>query len=356
MVRNSFLFTILLIILGTMGGGLAYHLHLPLPWMLGSLFVTALLCSFFPRSLPQNYKFPQKFRMIFVATVGLMIGAQVTPDLISQFRFVWMSLIGVTLFVPLAFWGNYTIFRRFGQYDPVTAFYSAAPGGLMESIALGEERGCDIKILTTQQFLRIIVVIVLVPTAMSIWLGKPVGSSAGESIASHDVSVPATTIAVSFVAAIVGLYLGRVLKFPASQLTGPLFMAALINLSGIATVALPEIVLIISQLVIGASLGSRFAGLTGTMLVKAMGLSMMSVCLMLSIGGAISFGLIQLSQTPFDVLLISFSPGGIIEMALIALTLGTNPALVSLHHIYRILITIVAMGLVGRRFPKVVAQ
>jgi len=29
---------------------------------------------------------------------------------------------------------------------------------------------------------------------------------------------------------------------------------------------------------------------------------------------------------------------------------------VSLHHIYRILITVVAMGLVGRRFPKVVAQ
>ena len=77
---------------------------------------------------------------------------------------------------------------------------------------------------------------------------------------------------------------------------------------------------------------------------------------MLSIGGAISFGLIHLSQTPFDVLFISFSPGGIIEMALIALTLGTNPALVSLHHIYRILITVVAMGLVGRRFPKVVAQ
>ena len=77
------------------------------------------------------------------------------------------------------------------------------------------------------------------------------------------------------------------------------------NLSGIVTS--PEIVLIISQLVIGASLGSRFADLTGTMLLKP-GVQMMSICLMLSIGGAISFGLIHLCQTPFDVLLISFSP------------------------------------------------
>ena len=79
-----------------------------------------------------------------------------------------MDFIGVTLFMPLAFGFNNLIFRSIGRYNAVTAFYSAAPGGLMESITLGEERGCDTKTLTTQQFLRIIVVIVLVPTAMSL--------------------------------------------------------------------------------------------------------------------------------------------------------------------------------------------
>ena len=285
-----------------------------------------------------------------VAVVGLMIGAQVTSDLIAQFRYVWISLIGVTLFVPLAFGVNYLIFRIIGRYNPVTAFYSAAPGGLMESIALGENRGCDIKTLTTQQFLRIIFVIVLVPTAMSLWLGKPVGSSGGESIASNGTSLPMATIVVSAIAALGGLYLGRLVRFPASQLTGPLFVAAIINVSGIATIAMPEIILIVSQIVIGTSLGSRFAGLTGKMLVKAVVLSLLSVCAMLTIGIIISLSLVHLNKTPFDVLLISFSPGGIIEMALIALTLGTNPALVSLHHIYRILLTIIVMSTMGHKF------
>ena len=321
--------------------------------MLGSLFSTALFCAVSPQTLSQNYKFPLKFRMFFVAIVGLMIGAQVTSDLVAQFSYVWMSLIGVTLFVPLAFGVNYLIFRSIGRYNPVTAFYSAAPGGLMESIALGEERGCDLKTLTTQQFLRIIVVIVLIPTAMSLWLGKPVGSSGGESIASSGTTVPKATMVVSFIAAFGGLYLGRFLRFPASQLTDPLFTAAIINVSGIVSIALPELSLIVSQIVIGASLGSRFAGLTGKMLVKAMVLSLLSVCAMLTIGIAISLSLMHLSKTPFDVLLISFSPGGIIEMALIALTLGTNPALVSLHHIYRILLTIVVMSTIGRKFSKI---
>ena len=107
---------------------------------MGSLFSTALFCAVSPLDLSQNYKFPLKFRMFFVAIVGLMIGAQVTSDLIGQFRYVWMSLIGVTLFVPLAFGVNYLIFRSIGRYNPVTAFYSAAPVGLLESITLGEGR------------------------------------------------------------------------------------------------------------------------------------------------------------------------------------------------------------------------
>ena len=146
MVSKHVLLTVFLVLLGTIGGYAAYYLHLPLPWMLGSLFSTALFYAVSPQTLSQNYKFPHKFRMFFVAIVGLMIGAQVTSDLIAQFRYVWMSLIGVTLFVPLAFGVNYLIFRIIGRYNPVTTFYSAAPGGLMESIALGEDRGCDIKL------------------------------------------------------------------------------------------------------------------------------------------------------------------------------------------------------------------
>ena len=60
--------------------------------------------------------------MFFVAVVGFMIGAQVTSDLIGQFRYIWMSLIGVTLLVPLAFRVNYLVFRSIGRYNAVTAY------------------------------------------------------------------------------------------------------------------------------------------------------------------------------------------------------------------------------------------
>ena len=49
--------------------------------------------------------------------------------------------------------------------------------------------------------------------------------------------------------------------------------------------------------------------------------------------------------TGFDIetLIICFAPGGVTEMALVALSLQANPAVVTLHHIYRIILTIIGL-------------
>ena len=51
----------------------------------------------------------------------------------------------------------------------------------------------------------------------------------------------------------------------------------------------------------------------------------------------------------FDVMLISFAPGGVTEMALVALSLQASPAFVTLHHIVRILITVIALIMLKAR-------
>ena len=55
-----------------------------------------------------------------------------------------------------------------------------------------------------------------------------------------------------------------------------------------------------------------------------------------------------MTGAPFDTLLISFAPGGVTEMALIALSLQANPALVTAHHIYRIILTVIEMSVIQR--------
>lgn len=344
------MYTALLIVFGFITGTLAAHYTvLPLPYMLAPLITAAFIALGFPKILPQAYVFSMRFRLIFIAIIGLMIGARVTPELVASLPSYWPSVVAIILFVIVAHSGNTYLFHKLGKYDKNTAFYAAAPGGLMESIAMGEAAGCNIQLLMLQQFLRIILTIALVPVGISLWTGAPVGSASGASlaIAPHvpSLSELATAVAVGGI----GLLLGLKLKIPAGQLMGPMLAAACVSVSGLTSIDLPNGVINFAQVVIGVSLGIRFKGIEATMIRKALWLSLTSVLFMLGLGGGLTLILIKVTELPPLVLLISFAPGGVTEMSLIALSLAANPALVSLHHLVRILLTVISLWFFGPR-------
>lgn len=341
--------TALIVALGAVGGELAYYAHLPLPWMLGGLATTALMVLVPIRlSFLDDYAFPTRFRTVFVALIGVMIGTQVTPDLLALAPQLPWTIAGIALFVVLAQYGNMVIFQRLGGYDRVTAFYSGTPGGLMESIMMGESSGADLRRLTIQQFLRIIVLITFLPLGLSLWMGAPVGSASGLSLPGSDRSAGLVEIAFIIAAGVIGLYGGRKLRLPAPQLTGPMLLAALATLSGVVDLHLPYWLISVAQLVIGVSLGLRFKGVDGPLLRRSIWLSLVSVGFMVALGVGFSLALHAITGIEILHLMISFAPGGVAEMSIIALSLAANPALVSLHHIIRILLTVVEMGLVTR--------
>ena len=341
--------TLALIALGTLGGWGATLLRLPLPWMLGSLLAAGLAVAVLQRGVLRDYGFPMPVRTGCVALIGVMIGTQVTAELFTQLRALPWTLAALLGFVLLAHAGNYLIFRRMGGFDRPTAFFSGTPGGLMESIVMGEGAGADVRILTMQQFLRIIWVITLVPFGLSLWLGAPVGSAGGMGpVAAPLGSVPPGTLVLIAAAAGLGLVLARWLHMPAAQLVGPLLLAGAVTLSGVVDLHLPVWLIAAAQVVIGTSLGLRFKGISAAMLRRSAGLSLVSVAFMLVLGAALAEALALVTGIPFLHLMISLAPGGVTEMSIIALSLAANPALVSLHHVLRILLTVVVLTVSAR--------
>jgi hypothetical protein len=340
-------FTAFLLALGGLGGAVMAWFGTPLPYMLGSLTASALAVAIGQRHFPTGYQFPMKFRMIFVGVIGTLIGAQLTPDVVALLPLMLVSIPAVAAFVLGAHGMNYMIFRRLGGYDRATAYYSGSPGGLFESILFGEDAGADVRILTLMQFLRIIVVVTLVPVGMSIWEGHPVGSAGGMSFA------PGANgwldIPVVLAVAVVGLLLGEKLKLPAAQLIGPLIVAGVLATSGAVTIAAPGWLVAVAQVVLGTGLGIRFVGMTRGMFVRGMGLSVISVSAMMALGLALAVSVHVATGLPTDMLVVSFAPGGVVEMGLIALSIAANPAIVTLHHLVRILFTVGEMSLVHKR-------
>lgn len=345
---RTVLTTAVMLVIGALGGALAMWLSLPMPWMLGALTTTGIVARFGPQKPFEGYGFPMGFRTLFVSLIGVMIGTQVTPDLIALAPDLTLTLGALFLFVPLAHMGNMLIFRQIGGYDRPTAFFSGTPGGLMESIFMGEAAGADIRVLTIQQFLRIILVITVLPLGLTLWTGHAVGSSAGLSGSGPQGHVSLSTLAVIVVTGLAGLQLGRLIRLPAAQLTGPLLLAAAATVTGIFDLHLPYWLIALSQLVIGTSLGLRFQGIDGKLLRRSLWLSGLSVGYMMAVGAGFAALLHAATGLPWLHIFIAFAPGGVAEMSLVALSLAANPALVSLHHVTRILITVVEMPLAAR--------
>ena len=65
--------------LGAAGGGVFYALSLPLPWMLGALFVTMAASI---ADLP--VRGPTRLRPAIVAVIGVLLGSRFTPAVVDQ--------------------------------------------------------------------------------------------------------------------------------------------------------------------------------------------------------------------------------------------------------------------------------
>lgn len=335
-----------LLAIGVVGGWCADIAGLPIPYLIGSLFTVAAYVIVTAARSGAQHPFPQGVRTRFVATIGVMIGATFSPDLVAVLPSLWLSLLAMVGFVWVAGAAAFVIFRYVGNYDPVTALYAGMPGGLIESTALGEQAGGDVRILSAQHFLRIVLVVTTVPLLFYIWSGESVGSTAGQTLASAT-SGP-IDVALIIVMALVGFWLGPRLKIPAPHMMAPLLLSAVAHGVGLVDLVPPNWLLNLAQLVVGTGLGALFGGATFRLLLKALWLGALAVGTMLGIGMAFALTISPLTPISTQALFISFAPGGVTEMGLIALSLNVSPVVVAAHHLFRIIVTVFFAGRILR--------
>ena len=332
--------------IGLAGSLVAFWLGLPMPFLLGSLVATGGYAMLTTRRSGQKLEFPSWLRKGFVAVIGVMIGTTFSNDLLAVVPSLWISLVLMVPYVAVSLAAGYLLFRYIGKYDQTTAIFAAMPGGLVEAVAFGEQAGRDIRILSLQHFARIVLVVIAVPLLFYLWSGQAVGSAAGQTFS----VTPWEGFDVILIAALapIGMLVGPWLRLPAPYLTGPLILSALIHATGLTATNNPDWLLYLAQLVVGTGLGANFSGATLKQLLNAFALGLVAVSLMLVISFSFATGVGQLVPLSFDALFISYAPGGVTEMNLIALSLGISPVVTATHHLFRILLTSLLSGFLAR--------
>ena len=337
---------------GFIGGIAAYFIGIPMPFMLGGIAGAASFVLWYERKDKKLPKLSRWIRLVSMSVIGTMIGSRFSPELFTLLPQFWLSGLALIPFILLAHGGNYAIMRGLGGYEKLDAYFAALPGGIIDSAALAEEAGADLRVVTTQHFIRIILVVASVPLLFLFIQGDAVGSLAGQTLATT--SYDFTDIALLLTIALVGLFLGQLTKLPVSHMLGPLLLSLVLSVGGVVQIDIPPWLGHLAQYMVGTALGAQFSGVSRKLLVRGLGMGLLAGIYMLLLAATFAIILVQFVPADFGAMFISFAAGGLAEMSLIALSLNFNPVVVALHHLGRILLTVYIGNFLSRKVFKLV--
>ncbi len=320
--------------IGLVCGIVAYFAGLPLPWMLGPMIGNTLAAM-----LRVPVRAPGKLRLFVIPIVGVMLGSSVTAEIFGQLGNWVLTLVLLPVFLCCAAAVSYVVYRRIGRYDPVTAFYSAVPGGLNEMLILGGEAGGNERRIALAHAARILIVIIFV----ALFFGLVLGVSSGARGAPNWIALDALSIAdylILATCALAGTWTGNRFGLPAAPVFGPMILSGIAHVVGWVTVAPPTLFVIAAQVTIGTVIGTRFAGATFADIRRDLTLAAIAVLAMLVVAVGFAEILALAGGIPLSQAFLAYSPGGLTEMALLALALDQDVAYVSVMHVIRIALVI----------------
>ena len=316
------------------GAAVARQLHIPLPWMLGPLILTAIT-----RVSGAQTECPRPLRNAGLWMIGTSLGLYFTPQVLGHIQANTVAIVAGMLFaILLAGFGTWFL-RRLAGVDFRTAWFAAAIGGASEMSNLAERHGARVEQVASAHSLRVLMVVLIVPFAFQAW-----------GVAGTDPTIPGPRtvhgpgLALLVVLTCAGAFAFGRLRTPNPWVLGPLAVAMALTSQGIELSALPEPVLKGGQLLIGWSLGDRYR--PGFLRAAPRFLGAVALLTLLLLGLAAGFGwlLSWLTEVPLPTLMLGTTPGGISEMTITAKVLQLGVPVVTAFHVTRMVFVVVVTG------------
>ncbi|MSP50745.1 MAG: AbrB family transcriptional regulator [Alphaproteobacteria bacterium] len=334
--------------LGVAGGAIFAYYRLPLAWMIGAMCANTAASM-----LGYDVKVPRQLRALMIVVLGVLLGASFTPDLPARVGAWWPTLLALFAYVGIGTGLLFVYFHRLCGYDPATAYFASAPGGLNEMVAVGGAMGGDERMIALTQACRVLLVVLAIPFYFRFFGGYIPPASVLPEIGGGDLSLYEAGILV--VCGVVGATVARLLRLPAYAMLGPMVLSAAAHMAGLSAATPPALLVAVAQVVLGSAVGARFAGTSVRQVRDGMLLSAGATAALMAVTVAFSLALGRFTGLSADNVLLAFSPGGLAEMSLVALALQSDAAFVATHHIARILIVITCAPLafrLARRKPR----
>jgi len=307
---------------------IADFFNIPLAWFLGPMLISSLASL-----MGLNIKMPRLVLSSILILLGLYIGNYIDKSLFTQMhQWVWTSLI-MLIYIVLSVLIVSKYLEKFSNYERKTSIFSAAPGALGPLLILAEDEKTDLSQVATSHLIRLIIIITVFPFIVNSFYDVKGMEIAQEVIKNQNLN----HLLILIITSIILIYFFDKLKIPAALLSGTLFASSSLQILEIATYQISPDIIDYCLLILGASVGCRFANKTFGEIGRNALHSFVATFLLVVLGVIAAFVASLIIDKNFFTLLLSYCPGGIYEVAVIAIFFNLDPEFVSFHHIIRLL-------------------
>jgi membrane AbrB-like protein len=311
---------------GLPAGYLFHRLHTPIPWMIGPMIAVAALNLMGVRMYSPPYA-----RQMGQVVLGSAVSLYFTPPVVVALAANLPAILAATVAVFLVgAFGALTLSRASGV-DAKSTFFASIPGGAMAMAVLADRYGAQIAPVAVAHSLRVSVVVILIPFALT-YGGIPLVASAYRPSVPLDYSVLAVWLAAGFACG----EISERCRLHNGYLLTPIFLGAALTVSGVQLSAVPRWMTDFAQLMFGLVLGARYERAFFARYKLFIPFALLNSFFILIASVAAGIALAWLFNLPVATMIIATSPGGLSEMTITAQALQISVPLVVAFHLFRV--------------------
>jgi len=323
---------------------IADFFKIPLAWMLGPMIMTSIAAL-----AGLKVVMPKIALSSILIILGLHIGNYIDQNLFNQMiNWIWTSVVMlVYIIVCILIVSKYL--QKFSGYGEKASIFSAAPGALGPLMILAENEKTDLSQVATSHLIRLIIIITVIPFII-------VNNTAADTMLVDEfdyIGQNHLNLLMLIIASLFFIFIFDKIKVPAALLSGTLFASGFLQITDIATYKLPDSSINFCLLILGASVGCRFAEKTIKEIANNSLHSIVATTILVLLGLVAAYVATFFVETNILTLILSFSPGGIYEVAVIAIAFDLDPDFVAFHHIIRLLFILFTVPIFLRVLEKI---
>jgi uncharacterized protein len=318
-------------------------LGVPSPALFGGL-VAGLVRAL---GFPGRVEVPRPATTAAQAVIGVTVGALVYLETLRAVATNWLPVVLVTLATLALSLGAGLLLRLQRGISPVTGAFSMIAGGASGIIAMARELGADERMVAVLQYLRVLLIVVLMPVVATVVYGASAGGD-GPAAASVGPGWPAGLL-FTVACSVTGVVAGRLVRLPVAALLGPMVAAAVVHLTGLSGGAeVPGPVGTAAFLVIGLQVGLSFTRDSLRTIGRALPLALAVILGLILVCAGLGEVLATVTGASALEGYLATTPGGLYAVLATASDSGADVTFVLAVQVLRLFVMLLSAPLVAR--------